>query len=63
MYGLVMIIGVMMMRLLNGTMVTKNGRHRKHKLKKSQCLLLGIHKDGGIGVSLTMKKEAEKLWK
>ena len=35
MYGLVMIIGVMMMRLLNGTMVTKNGRHRKHKLKKS----------------------------
>ena len=38
------VIGLMMMiNFLSGIMVIKNGRPRKHKLKKSYCLLPGIH--------------------
>ena len=55
-----------MINLLNGTTVIKSEGLRKHKLKKSQYLLLGIHQDIGIGVCQKMKKKKkkkmEKLW-
>ena len=41
----------------------KSERIRMHKLKKSSCLLLGIHQDIESGVCQKMKKkETEKLW-
>ena len=52
----------MMMRLLSGIKVIKNGRLRKQRLRKNFRLLLGIDQGGGIGVFLEMKKnETEKL--
>ena len=51
-----------MINLLNGTTVIKSEGLRKHKLKKSQYLLLGIHQDIGIGVCQKMKKK-KKRWK
>ena len=40
---------MMKINVLSGTMVIKNGRLRRHKLRKNFCPLLGIHQDGGIG--------------
>ena len=43
-------LGVMMkINVLSGTMIIKNRRPRKHKLRKNSCPLPGIHHDGGIG--------------
>ena len=48
------VIGLMMMMIkinfLSSTMVIKNGRLKKQKLKKSFYPLLGTHQGGGIGV-------------
>ena len=47
------VIGLMMMikiNFLSSTMVIKNGRLKKQKLKKSFYPLLGTHQGGGIGV-------------
>ena len=49
-----------MIGLLNGIKVIKNERHRKQRLRKNSCLLLGIHQDIGIGVCQEMKKNKNK---
>ena len=57
------IIGIMMMMKINflsGTMVIRNERFRKQRLRKNSCLLLGIHQDIGIGVCQKMKKKKQK---
>ena len=50
----------LMMDILSGMKVVKDAGLRKHKLKKSSCLLFGIHQDIGIGVCQKMKKGIQK---
>ena len=40
--------------------VIKNERLKKQKKKMIECLLLGTHQDGGIGVFSEMKKKRQK---
>ena len=56
---MMVVIGMMMMKIqfLSGTMAIKNGRLRRQKLKKSLCLLLGIHQGIGIGVCQETKNK------
>ena len=49
------------MRLLSGTMVIKNVRPKRQKMKKSYGLLLGIHQDGGIGACQKIRKTDRKI--
>ena len=46
--------------MFNGTIGIKNTSPKKQKLKKSSYPLLGILQDGGIGVSLRMRKKRQK---
>ena len=55
-------LGVMMMEVnfFNGTMVAKNRRARRHKLRKNSCPLLGSHQDDEIGVIQKTRKKRQK---
>ena len=54
------IIAVTMMRLLNGTMVIRPGRHKKPQQKNYFYPLPGIHQDIGIGVCQKTRKKRHK---
>ena len=54
------IIMMMKINILSGTIVIKNERLRKQRLRKNSCLLLSIHQDIGIGVCQKMKKKEQK---
>ena len=49
-----------MINLLSSMKVIKNERLKKQKKKMIECLLLGTHQDGGIGVFSEMKKKRQK---
>ena len=56
-----MTMGIAIMTsLLSDMGVIKDAGPRKHTLKKSSCLLLGIHQDTGISVFQKMKKGIQK---
>ena len=50
----------MIIGLLSGMMVIKNGRSRKPKLRENFCPVPGTHQDGGISVCQKMRKKRQK---